>query len=204
MKTFTTKEALKKHWEKHVQKGIQVATSLRGLQMKIAEIAVSACDIQLGGGAHWSGFINQYTIARFAEEINVHPKTLSNWTLIYRNVYLKLEDDVKEQALNSNFTALQKTARLCNKKTTKNHVNDTYKYFLDESKNKRIKIVNELLKRCDTFVFHASKSLVGVPDNKIDELEARLVKALKYIEKCREVRKGRKRIVEPTHLTVKR
>jgi hypothetical protein len=55
-------------------------------QIKIAAMAVKACQIKHGGKS-----ANLYTLTDFANDIGMSRKTLSEWTLVYKNVISKLD-----------------------------------------------------------------------------------------------------------------
>lgn len=62
------------------------------IKMKIAKLALQACTIRHGGR---SG--NLYTLSKFATDVGVSRKQLSNWCLTYKNVVHHIEDVVLKE-----------------------------------------------------------------------------------------------------------
>lgn len=64
---------------------------LHAARARIVDLCLRCCDIQWGGGAHWSGHEGVYTVRRFSKEIGVNYKTLMNWVTARRKVADHLE-----------------------------------------------------------------------------------------------------------------
>lgn len=58
---------------------------------RIVDLCLKCCDIDWGGGAHWSGHEGVYTARRFAKEIGFNYKTLMSYVRIKRHVIDRLE-----------------------------------------------------------------------------------------------------------------
>lgn len=89
-------ETPKEKWARCVKQCKLLVMSRDQSRLKICELTLEACDIKLGGGGHWDGFKNQYHVGKFSEEIGMNSKTLRNWMLVYRYVYIKLPKKEKE------------------------------------------------------------------------------------------------------------
>ena len=89
-----TDEALDKRWTRYVAEAKPYIIGMQKARMEVAKIAIAACDIQWGGGNHWKKFEGVFTLKRFAEEIGVNSKTLSEWCAVRRLVYDKLPEGV--------------------------------------------------------------------------------------------------------------
>lgn len=85
-----------KKWEQTVHDAKLVVASRENNQMKIAELALSVCEITWGGTQK-----SAYTLTRFSEEIGIPAKRLSAWIAIKRNVFDKISTEMKKQ---SSFT----------------------------------------------------------------------------------------------------
>jgi hypothetical protein len=90
VKPLTPLQELEANWKRYVTEARQYVTSMNGHRLHIASLAIQACDIQHGGGAHWSDFKDVYTLKKFAEEIGVTYKTLHGWCRVKTNVIDKL------------------------------------------------------------------------------------------------------------------
>jgi hypothetical protein len=84
----------KKKWEELVNRAKAKIKTMHKARMEIAEIAVEACDILWGGGAHWNKFKGVHTLKDFAKEAGIHYKTLAQWVRIKRNIKDKLPPSV--------------------------------------------------------------------------------------------------------------
>ena len=73
-------------WQSYVDRARNIVGKISTHRLEIATLAIEACDIKHGGGSHWSKFKGIYTIKRFAEDIGVCAKTLSNWVRVKQNV----------------------------------------------------------------------------------------------------------------------
>ncbi len=81
-------------WVRYIEEARPWVKKLCSDRLEVAKIAIRACRIKQGGGAHWSKFEGVYTLKRFAEEVGVNYKTLSGWVSAYRNVISKLPEGV--------------------------------------------------------------------------------------------------------------
>lgn len=113
---------LEAKWRSYVERAAKVVSRMAQNRLEVATIALEACDIYQGGGAHWSGHEGIYTIKRFAEEIGINPKTLSNWVRTKRNVYDKLVQAGHEVDVVRDWAAMTRTADTCTAKETPEQV----------------------------------------------------------------------------------
>lgn len=89
-KTEAPSRDVKREWEQAVQEARTIFKYMSTGRMEIATKAIYACDINHGGGDHWNGFEDVYTLTKFAEDIGIHYKTLHQWVRIKRNIYDKV------------------------------------------------------------------------------------------------------------------
>lgn len=75
----------------YVKLGRALLREVRCYQVQIAYYATKVCTIRHGGK---SGDL--YTLSRYAYDIGMNSKTLSEWVSVYRNVILKLDKDMKK------------------------------------------------------------------------------------------------------------
>lgn len=114
-------------WKQAVEQARVLVVQKRTNQMKIAALALEVCEITHGGHYKSRG----YTMAKFAQEVKLNYKTLSNWIFIYKSVYVKAPYKLRDQA---SFVKLQSVARRITKDTKSS---DIPKMLLDEmSRNK--------------------------------------------------------------------
>lgn len=89
-------EPPEERWARCVKSARILVMGRNMIRKTICELCLEACDIQRGGGGHWSNFDTQHHIGKFAEEIGMHPKTLGNWMLVYRFVFEKLPEKERD------------------------------------------------------------------------------------------------------------
>lgn len=123
-----TETDVEQRWTKYVAHAKTYVKGMNQGRMKIAELAIEACDIQWGGGNHWKKFEGVYTIKRFAAEIGVHSKTLSEWCAIKRLVKDKLPEGL---FVENNYMAAQRTRQRIDRKTKPKKVAEVYQEELD-------------------------------------------------------------------------
>lgn len=94
--TGIASEILSPKWEEAITQAKVCISNMSKSRLKVAELALEVCDVRWGGGAHWANHEGTYTLKRFAEEIGLNPKTLSNWVRVKRNVHDKLVEAGQE------------------------------------------------------------------------------------------------------------
>lgn len=93
-------------WAKNVNEARAIMAAKSYSQMEIARLAVESCEITRGGAAQKSSL---FTIKKFAKEVGVNVKTLSMWICILRNVYDKLDVDLRFSASYTTCMTASKT-----------------------------------------------------------------------------------------------
>ena len=78
-------------YEDYVLMGKELLQKIDCYQARIAFYACQVCTIRHGGIS--GGY---YTIKDFAKSLGLNAHTLSNWTLIYRNVLMRLDIDIQD------------------------------------------------------------------------------------------------------------
>lgn len=86
------KRTFEDEWADAVKEAIIVKLNFGKARMEIAAKALYVCEIVRGGQAHLDPNDTIYNVKKFAEDIGVHHKTLSQWIRIKRNVYDKVGD----------------------------------------------------------------------------------------------------------------
>lgn len=93
------KETTTDRWKRCVKEAKLLIISRDAARIRICELTLEACgEIHWGGGGHWSGFANQLTVTKFAQDINIHPKTLLEWIAIKRYVHDHLSKKYRKDA----------------------------------------------------------------------------------------------------------
>jgi transposase-like protein len=126
-------DEMEKRWKRYIEQAKPHVVSITKARMTIAELAANACTIHYGGGDHWKNFSGVYTLKRFAAEIGINSKTLSNWVATYRNVLKKLPEGVYDP---NNFEAARRTANKVTRRSTPEEVAATYQHELSSSRDR--------------------------------------------------------------------
>jgi transposase-like protein len=86
----TEKSKYQTSYEQYVKMGKRLLREIKCNQVQIAHYAVQVCDIRHGGR-----MVNgEYTMARYAADIGMNPKTLYEWVAVYRRVIAKLDKGI--------------------------------------------------------------------------------------------------------------
>lgn len=90
---------IEKKWEENIAEAKTIISSRHYSQMEVARLCYEVCEPTRGGRQ-----VDEtvFTIKRFAKEAGIHAKTLSQWMCVYRNVFIKLDSELK---VRSNYTA---------------------------------------------------------------------------------------------------
>lgn len=98
MKKFKTTQD---EYQFYVTKGREAVMSIECYQVKVAAMATKVCEINHGGRARST----TYTLSKYANDIGLNRKTLSEWVRIYRAVVSKLDLDIETFSKNDWITA---------------------------------------------------------------------------------------------------
>ncbi len=71
-------------YQDYVDHARKLLSQIESHQAQIAEIALKVCEIRHGGPSE-----GVYTLSRFADDIGLERRTLSNWVALYRDIILK-------------------------------------------------------------------------------------------------------------------
>lgn len=126
---FNTKERdeLEKKWQFYVDQGQQLIDKMGEDRLKVAELAIAACDIHHGGGAHWNNFEGVYTLTRYAKEVGISYKTLHGWVRVKTNVYDKLQIAGAKVDVISQWRIMNRVVDRCTKEDTPEQVLEKFK-----------------------------------------------------------------------------
>lgn len=122
-------EEAEARWLSYVERAKKFVKRMNRDRLDIAQLAIEACDIQLGGGNHWSGFKGVYTLKKFAEEVGITYKTLSNWVRVKRNVVDRLPEGYYDE---ESYFAANRVANETDRNTSPEEVKERF----DKWKNK--------------------------------------------------------------------
>jgi hypothetical protein len=95
------KQDLEMKWVENVNRAKDLVSLRKKNQMIIAALALEVCEISWGGNRVTDG---RYTIKRFAEEIGMTGKALSQWIVVKRNVFDKLSFEDQSKASFTQFS----------------------------------------------------------------------------------------------------
>ena len=104
-----------------VKEGKELYKTISSGKWKICELAEKACTIKLGGHAGKE----YYTVAKFANDIGMSRKTLSEWLCEYRTIYKQLPKKEKSTAKNRDIREASRLLR--GRKPTKDKAREAYK-----------------------------------------------------------------------------
>lgn len=82
-------------WNENVEKAKTYLRDRKKSQLAIAALALGVCEVSWGGNSKTRSL---RTLNNFAKEIGVNEKTLSSWCATKKNIYDKLEPDLKFKA----------------------------------------------------------------------------------------------------------
>lgn len=111
-------------WKSYVERAKKIHKRMMKDRLEIAKLAVEACDIKHGGGAHWKNFQGIYTLNKFAHEVGINYKTLHTWVKVYRLVKSQLPASEWDE---NNWPAALRTASRVTSKTPRQEVRKTYR-----------------------------------------------------------------------------
>ncbi len=80
-------------WINCIERAKHIKDMVKNNRLLIADLAIEACDIVHGGGAHWTNFSKQRTVTNFSNAIGLNTKTLYEWIKVKTYVVNKLPSD---------------------------------------------------------------------------------------------------------------
>lgn len=183
------KKDVEKKWTTCVAKAREIHRTLDLPQLEIAKIALEACTITWGGSKKKIAE-NQHTITRFANEIGVNKKTLSNWVAAYKNVYVRLDNDYRKDL---SYTDIVKLARTINRDTPVDEVNRLAdKYINEDSYEMKVqRYLVHLRSLCYNFEHHSAHMRCS------DETLSEILFYCRTID--RRIRKSKHQIIPKIH-----
>lgn len=84
-------------WDAFVAAGRALVMCRSKSRLRLCVIALDACSIVHGGGAHWSGHAHVYTLRKFAADIEMSYKTLHGWVRAKARVYDSLSPAERQE-----------------------------------------------------------------------------------------------------------
>jgi len=158
------KDSLEKKWLFYVEQGQKIVESMGQDRLKVAELAIAACDIAHGGGNHWKKFEGVYTLNRFAKEIGVSYKTLHNWVRIKRNVYDKLVEVGAKPDATTQWHVMSSVASRCKADEKPKEVLAKFEKWDVKKDFNHQRYLMQALRKFRTFRFYVEKKS---PDKKL-------------------------------------
>lgn len=111
--TLLQTHEIEQRWQSYIDRGKTLISKMGKARLELATVAIEACDIRHGGGAHWTEWEGVFTMKRFAEEVGISYKTLANWVRVKRNVYDKLIELGEEIDPALDWAAMNRVADRC-------------------------------------------------------------------------------------------
>ncbi len=121
---MSDESAILARWNSYVLRAKKIHKRMTKDRLEIAKLAIEACDIRHGGGAHWKNFEGIYTLNKFAHEIGVNYKTLHRWVKIYRLIKTQVPTPEWDE---SNWSAANRAASRISQKTPRQEVRQVYR-----------------------------------------------------------------------------
>lgn len=146
---YIAKDDPKAKWEKAVEEAKAIVGHMRESRLKIAELAISVCDIQIGG--NWRAFARIYTMKNFAHDIGVHPKTLHQWIRIKKNIH----DQLPEGEWVDDWGLAVRVDHKIGSKPAKSKVAEAYNK--EKNRNKPMRRFQTVQRSLDNFVHLSGK-----------------------------------------------
>ncbi len=110
-----------KQWETAIREARQYVANYDKTRWLIVKIALRVCDITHGGNNK-----NVYTLARFADEIEINDHTLYEWVRMKRYVIDKLPKGVQAAPHKNTYAHYKEVLDRVNKDTTVREVRDIF------------------------------------------------------------------------------
>jgi hypothetical protein len=96
-------------YDQYVKMGRELVNSINAYQAQIAYYATKVCEISHGGIKRST----VYTLSKYAADIGVNRKTLSEWVSVYRNVIAKIDID-PEKVSKKDWSVAQRVQTIFN------------------------------------------------------------------------------------------
>lgn len=111
-------------WLSNVDEARRHVDKLNRAKHRIVELALQVCDIQHGGGSHWSKFDGTFTLRRFAKETGIHYRTLWGWIDVRRRIIGALAPgDYKEE----DYRYAVRVAKTCGVNASRKEIRDEFR-----------------------------------------------------------------------------
>jgi hypothetical protein len=95
-------------WARCTEQAKHLWVQVNKAKLEIGRLACEVCQIQWGGGNHWSGFERVKTLMDFSRETGIAYKSLHRYASIYRRIFCNLPPGVWDDR---NWNAAQRTYR---------------------------------------------------------------------------------------------
>lgn len=160
-------------FEKNIEEATKLLKIRRNNQMAVAKLAYEACEIIRGGNAE-----SRHTLTEFAKRIKMSDRTLWGWVKTYRDVYLKLDPEVRANAI---FIDMNRASTNVSGNSTKRDVAAAYENVVNVSRhNKAILLYASTV----SSIYHALNHYVDFVDKEIlEELCFYIKKVNEFLDK---------------------
>lgn len=120
-------------WARCTEEARRLIQQINQNKIQVAKLATQVCDIQWGGGNHWSGHEGVKTLKEFAKEVAMQYKTLTRWVAVYRYVVLPLGEENVDMR---NWSALLRAHKRIEQRKRRNRHKDDVKRIYEEEKGR--------------------------------------------------------------------
>jgi hypothetical protein len=110
---------LESKWAENVKRAKEICSLKNENQMAVAGLALDVCEISWGG----KSYAGKFTLKRFAVEIGMSDRKLSQWISVRKNVYEKLPEDDR---LGVSYTKLVHVATRVTRDSSKKFVQEKF------------------------------------------------------------------------------
>jgi len=175
----------KEEWEKAVREARSYVNNYDKVRWKICDIALRVCDIKKGGRVSSSAF----TLTKFADAIELNPKTLMTWVSIKKKVIEKLPATELKDKSTYTFDDILRVSNQITEKATKAEVLRLWKQqlLIPRETKKFLKYIRAL----DSILYNAQRPLkmTEIPEHNIKDIISKCSVIANLLNKELELRK---------------
>lgn len=109
-------------WKECVEEAKILTRNYKEIRFKLVDIALKCCSINRGGRTH----SEKYSLDKFAKEVGINHKTLSEWVRIKTTIFDQLNEEDKKQIAYEDLAKVDRSLTGVNRRT------DQYKAVLSQ------------------------------------------------------------------------
>lgn len=164
------KDGREEKFQNGVREALQYVNNYDKVRWKIVDIAINVCDISHGGRKSDS----LWTLSRFADEIEINRKTLSEWVRCKKLVLEKLPKGIQENPQKHKFDDFKMTLERVNENSTNSEVES---FFLEVTNlNPEQRKFKKYLKHINSVLYNVQRPLL------MKDIEDELLN--EFVQKC--------------------